>query len=509
MLTGPAPASRKALAKAGVRAEDLDLVEINEAFASVVLRFVRELDLDLEKVNVNGGAIAMGHPLGATGGMILGTLVDELERQDKRLAWRPSASAAAWGSPPWSNGSDEREIGAIRWERDADGVVVLTLDDPARSANTMNRDFQDSLGRAVDRLEAELDEVTGVVIASAKGTFMAGGDLNDLVRIGPDDGDAAEALVATIKEQLRRLETLGRPVVAVVAGAALGGGLEIALAAHRRIVLDDPKVALGLPEVQLGLCPGAGGVVRTVRMLGVQEALLKLLLEGKPLRPGKALELGIVDELVARRGGAAAAGEGLDRGQPRGGAAVGPRGLPDARRHPRRPAPGRQPRRLPGDPAQAAERANYPAPRAIMAAAVEGAQLDFDNALAVENRYFVHLATGQVATNMIQAFFFDMQQVKGDRLPDGRRGAAAGAQRRRAGGGDDGRRDRLRLRRGRDRGGADRRRRRCRRARQGLLRAPAGEGGRARPHRPRRTPMRCWPGSPPRPSPRRRPGRSW
>jgi acetyl-CoA C-acetyltransferase len=85
MLTGPAPASRKALAKAGVKAEDLDLVEINEAFASVVLRFVRELDLDLDKVNVNGGAIAMGHPLGATGGMILGTLVDELERQDKRL----------------------------------------------------------------------------------------------------------------------------------------------------------------------------------------------------------------------------------------------------------------------------------------------------------------------------------------------------------------------------------------------------------------------------------------
>ncbi len=85
MLTGPAPASRKALAKAGLAVEDLDLVEINEAFASVVLRFVRDLDLDLEKVNVNGGAIAMGHPLGATGGMILGTLVDELERQDKKL----------------------------------------------------------------------------------------------------------------------------------------------------------------------------------------------------------------------------------------------------------------------------------------------------------------------------------------------------------------------------------------------------------------------------------------
>jgi acetyl-CoA C-acetyltransferase len=80
MLTGPAPASKKALAKAGLTADQLDLVEINEAFAAVVLRFVRDMDLDMEKVNVNGGAIAMGHPLGATGGMILGTLVDELHR---------------------------------------------------------------------------------------------------------------------------------------------------------------------------------------------------------------------------------------------------------------------------------------------------------------------------------------------------------------------------------------------------------------------------------------------
>jgi acetyl-CoA C-acetyltransferase len=84
MLTGPTPASRKALAKAGLTVDDLDLVEINEAFAAVVLRFVRELDLPMDKVNVNGGAIAMGHPLGATGGMILGSLVDELERRDQR-----------------------------------------------------------------------------------------------------------------------------------------------------------------------------------------------------------------------------------------------------------------------------------------------------------------------------------------------------------------------------------------------------------------------------------------
>jgi acetyl-CoA C-acetyltransferase len=84
MLTGPAPAARKALARAGLSIEDIDLVEINEAFAAVVLRFVKDMGLSLDRVNVNGGAIAMGHPLGATGGMILGTLLDELERQEKR-----------------------------------------------------------------------------------------------------------------------------------------------------------------------------------------------------------------------------------------------------------------------------------------------------------------------------------------------------------------------------------------------------------------------------------------
>jgi acetyl-CoA C-acetyltransferase len=84
MLTGPAPATRKALKKAGLTIDDIDLIEMNEAFAAVVLRFAKDMDIDLERINVNGGAIAMGHPLGATGGMILGTLIDELERTNKR-----------------------------------------------------------------------------------------------------------------------------------------------------------------------------------------------------------------------------------------------------------------------------------------------------------------------------------------------------------------------------------------------------------------------------------------
>lgn len=97
MLTGPAPASKKALAKAGLTADDLDLVEINEAFAAVVLRFVRDMDLDMEKVNVNGGAIAMGHPLGATGGMIMGTLIDELERTGGRYGLATLCVGAGMG----------------------------------------------------------------------------------------------------------------------------------------------------------------------------------------------------------------------------------------------------------------------------------------------------------------------------------------------------------------------------------------------------------------------------
>ena len=105
-------------------------------------------------------------------------------------------------------------------------------------------------------------------------------------------------MVRAGKAQLRRLETLGKPVVAAINGAALGGGLEICLATHHRVAVDSPSVQLGFPEVQLGLLPGAGGVVRTVRMLGIADALLKLLMQGQRLRPDAALEAGIIDQTV-------------------------------------------------------------------------------------------------------------------------------------------------------------------------------------------------------------------
>ncbi|MCC5698637.1 enoyl-CoA hydratase/isomerase family protein, partial [Klebsiella pneumoniae] len=128
---------------------------------------------------------------------------------------------------------------------------------------TMNERYQRSMEQVVQRLEDERDNITGVVITSAKKTFFAGGDLRELIRTRPADAEQASETVAQVKAQLRRLETLGKPVVAALNGTALGGGLEIALACHHRIALNAPGVRFGLPEVTLGLLPGGGGVVRT------------------------------------------------------------------------------------------------------------------------------------------------------------------------------------------------------------------------------------------------------
>lgn len=154
----------------------------------------------------------------------------------------------------------------IQWDKDADGIVTLTMDDPSGSTNVMNEAYIESMGKAVDRLVAEKDSITGVVVASAKKTFFAGGDVKTMIQARPEDAGDVFNTVETIKRQLRTLETLGKPVVAAINGAALGGGLEIALACHHRIAADVKGSQLGLPEVTLGLLPGGGGVTRTVRM---------------------------------------------------------------------------------------------------------------------------------------------------------------------------------------------------------------------------------------------------
>jgi 3-hydroxyacyl-CoA dehydrogenase/enoyl-CoA hydratase/3-hydroxybutyryl-CoA epimerase len=315
--------------------------------------------------------------------------------------------------------SAANESSTIRWEQDDDGVVILTLDDPSQSANTMNAAYAASILATVDRLEAEKDSVTGVIITSAKKTFFAGGDLNDLKQATKENADEIAAFVRDGKAVLRRLETLGKPVVAAINGAALGGGLEIALACHHRIVVDDPKAVVGFPEVQLGLLPGAGGVVRTVRMLGIANALLSLLMQGQRLRPAKALEVGVVDEVVPTRDdlipaakkwiAAKAGGDPVQQPWDADKKYKIPGGTPST------PAFAANLPAFPANLRKQIKGANYPAPHHIMAAAVEGAQVDFDNASEIEGRYFVDLVTGQVSKNMIQAFFFDLQRATGDR----------------------------------------------------------------------------------------------
>lgn len=313
------------------------------------------------------------------------------------------------------------EAKTIRWEQDADGIVVLTLDDPKQSANTMNADFRESLGVVVDRLEAEKDTITGVVLTSAKKTFFAGGDLNDLIQAKPENAAEITESSALMKGQMRRLEQLGKPVVAAINGAALGGGLELALATHHRIAADVKGSQIGLPEVTLGLLPGGGGVVRTVRLLGIQSALLNVLLQGQRHRPAKAKELGLVHELVGTVEELVPAAKAWIKANPEGG--VQPWDVKGYKIPGGTPSNPSFAANLPAFPANLRKQikgANMPAPRAILAAAIEGSQVDFDTAITVETRYFISLATGQVSKNMTKAFFFDLQSINsGGSRPDG------------------------------------------------------------------------------------------
>ncbi len=219
----------------------------------------------------------------------------------------------------------------------------------------MNDDFRTSLSDAVDRLEAEKDSITGVIVTSAKDTFFAGGDLKLLSQVTPDNADEFAAGVTKIKADFRRLEKLGKPTVAALNGAALGGGLEIALACNHRIALDNPKSQFGLPEVTLGLLPGAGGVTRITRLLGIADGLMKVLLQGNRYKPA-AGRRGRHRRRAGRDAGRdVRQGARVDQGQPADRAAVGRQGLPHARRRADQPEARRHAAGLSRQPAQAAQ----------------------------------------------------------------------------------------------------------------------------------------------------------
>ena len=369
----------------------------------------------------------------------------------------------------------------IRYDRGDDGVVVLTLDDPNQSANTMNAAYKASMAATVDRLEAEKDDIAGVVITSAKKTFFAGGDLRDLRRARKEDA-------AQVADEIREPEVAAAPP-----GDARQAGrrLHQRRGAGRRA---GDRAGRALPDRRRRLEGRArlpGGPARAAARRRRRDPLRADVRDRQRAAPASA-----PGQPAPSRGRAGDGAHRRDRPHARRPRARRPRS--GSRPTPRRSSRGtsratrsRAARRrhpalaanLPAFPANLRKQikgANYPAPHHIMAAAVEGAQVGFDVAIEIEGRYFVDLVTSQVAKNMIQAFFFDLQAVQGDRnRPDGPR-ADVGEEGRRARRRHDGRRDRVRVRQGGHRGRAQGRQPGGRRQGQGLLAQARGQGRRAR-----------------------------
>lgn len=299
----------------------------------------------------------------------------------------------------------------IRLERDADGIVTVTFDAPDQAVNIMSDAMRESLACVAEQIERDKEQVRGVILVSAKDTFFAGGDLRRIYGMQQTQAQILFDATEQGKRSLRRLEKLGKPVVAALNGTALGGGLEIALACHFRVALARPKVQFGFPEATLGLMPGAGGVARLTRMLGLA-ASQPYLQDGKLLSPQEALKAGLIDavadsmeELLAKAREWIAANPAPSQPWDRPGF-VPPGGQPSEGEAKRWLASGAAAQ------VRAKTRGRYPAPEAILSASVEGLQVDFDAATRIESRYFVEVATSGIAKNIIGTFWFQANEIK-------------------------------------------------------------------------------------------------
>jgi 3-hydroxyacyl-CoA dehydrogenase/enoyl-CoA hydratase/3-hydroxybutyryl-CoA epimerase len=291
----------------------------------------------------------------------------------------------------------------IKFEKDPEGIVTLTFDAPGAPVNTMTEAWQAAFAAAVERLAKETASTRGVILASAKKTFFAGAELKDVLEFAPNDGPKVFRWIEGVKKHMRALEKLGIPVVAALEGTALGGGWEIALCAHGRIALDDDAIQLGLPEVTLGLLPGAGGVTKMTRLLGLQAAF-PYLVEGRTMRPKEAAKLGLLQGLAASKADLFRMAREWIAANP---SPQQPWDDPKYRMPGGGPSTPAVSQMLSIAPAMVVEKTRglYPAPKAIMAAMVEGAYVDFDTALRIESRYLARLAVGPVAKNLITLFF--------------------------------------------------------------------------------------------------------
>ncbi|MFO1293148.1 MAG: 3-hydroxyacyl-CoA dehydrogenase NAD-binding domain-containing protein [Rubrivivax sp.] len=295
---------------------------------------------------------------------------------------------------------------AVTLELGSDGILVATMDLPGRPMNVVGEALMEGIAAAIDRLAGP--DVKGLILTSGKSDFCAGGDLERMFRwTRPEEPfDATMAM----KKVLRQLETQGKPVLAAIAGHALGGGFEIALACHARIALDDPRLKLGLPEVKLGLLPGGGGTVRVTRLVGIQQAL-QICGEGAEMAPARAKGLGLLTDLAGDRDELMAKARAWIAANPK---AAQPWDQPKYRipgGDARSPAVGQLLAIAPSI-ASARDWGNHPAVRHVMSAIFEGGLLDFDAACAVESRYLAACALSRESKNIIDTMWFQLNAIK-------------------------------------------------------------------------------------------------
>jgi 3-hydroxyacyl-CoA dehydrogenase/enoyl-CoA hydratase/3-hydroxybutyryl-CoA epimerase len=312
----------------------------------------------------------------------------------------------------------EQAMETLRYEIDADRILTITFDAPGAAVNTMTAAWKRDLAAAAAQAVADKDKIRGIVLASAKETFFAGAALRELLTLEEKDAAPGFHGVQAVTKSYRTIETLGRPVVSLLTGSALGGGWELALVGHARFALDDAKIRFGMPEVTLGLIPGATGVTKTVRHFGLMDAR-PYLLEGKLFGPREALGVGWVDELAKTPEELRAHAIAWIDAHPD---AVQPWDRKDYRMPGGTPSSPKIAAGLAVAPAMLAQKTRglYPATQAILEAMVEGALVDFDSAVRIEARKLARVMVGQTAKNMIQAFFFDLQAIRsGKARPQG------------------------------------------------------------------------------------------
>ena len=305
---------------------------------------------------------------------------------------------------------------------DGDGIALVTFDVPGRTMNTMTIAAVRELGEVVTRIKSDA-AIKGVVFASGKANgFCAGADLDELEQ-GADtaktDADKRKLyfdVSNTTSRTYRDLETCGKPVAVALEGLALGGGLELCLACHYRVVADNPKIKLGLPEAKLGLLPGAGGTQRMPRLIGVQSAAM-MILQGEDKSPQEAKALGFINEL-APIGKTVEAAKAWLKAKPNAVAAWDVKGY----RVKDGPHSAAGMLTAMGGNAMVSKQTNLnmPAQRYILSCIYEGVQVPMDAALRIESRYFAKTASTPQAKGMIRSLFVSMQAVaKGGNRPKG------------------------------------------------------------------------------------------